>query len=179
MKLKADFTTSFKQDGFCNKGMSYWKCQHNYQCWRCDIADSLVRTRLEEPKYIDCVDESGVLQKNTPENQLFYKKVVVVNPEVLDRLSKKREMYYQLFYCEDGPGCLSTNPTGAIDGYFLSDLNESITLLRLDILGIPTRRVCETYDNYYFTNTLKVLGYTKRENKSSKGGGSYDCIKIL
>ena len=161
-KLKADLVVADSMDGYCIRAPGrYIECINGYRCSWCILADRFKQVRLRSPTSIPAIDnEISVLQKKRDEKGLvYYKKVVAVLPKSLERLGRRPLLYYQFFFCQDGPGCLPSNPYGEIDGYFLSDPQEAVTLTRADILGIPKASICKTFDDHFYMNTLKACGH--------------------
>lgn len=147
--------------GYCERipGLRI-KCPYKYECYRCEYAD---RVQIHNPyrkDHLPCIDGSSVLRESRSKGVCYYKKVVAVKREYLmSHFGREEYLYMQLFMCTDGPGCLPANPIGEVDGYFLSDPNTEVTLLRYQIEGIPTLEICRKVDRTYFTNLLKDCGY--------------------
>ena len=163
--FKASFMLARREDGTCRRipgGML--KCTNDFRCYACVFADRAQRASIADPTFFGVVDENTVMPEKH-EGLVYYHRLVAVREFVLERFSFDSCLYHQLFWCEDGPGCLPQNKVGAIDGYFFSDPNKPVTLLRSDILGVPTFAVCRRFDNFFFTNTVRDCGHFK-------GGGA-------
>ena len=116
--LSCDFGQRINANGYCNKGLSHLFCRNNYHCYSCEYLDILYQEDLFDPIPFSPADITSVLDVRT--NYVYYRKAVLVSFTALERLGRPQLLYYQMFYCEDGPGCLPGNPVGAIYGYFLS-----------------------------------------------------------
>lgn len=157
---RPSFMTSGTPKGYCERVPGIMlRCQRNYQCWDCDIADRVKYNLGADPPPHPPIDERSVFMDKGRKQYNYFRKIVAVRSETLESLGYKPLLYYQLFKCEDGPGCLPGNTVWEIDGYFIAEPDKPVTLRRSDILGIPTFAVFKKYDKYFFANTVKESGY--------------------
>lgn len=172
---KPTFVTKIKRsDGFCDRAPGIvLRCPFNFRCWLCEYAERMQRFNFSDPVPLSCIDESQIVRSAKGKGLSYYGKIVAVQCEYLDSIDKRQLLYYQLFKCTDGPGCLPENPVGEIDGYFISDPNKCVTLLRSHILGIPVLEVCKRADRAFFTNTVRECGHLEESEVVSD-----DCVQL-
>lgn len=158
---KPTFITSEIPSGYCKRMPgAILKCMYNGQCQNCEYAEQTV-FKYAPPEY-PVLDKSSVLPYPKGKAPCYYRKVVALKPEAMEKLGYRKTLYFQLFYCIDGYGCLPNNTVWEIDGHLIAEPNKLITVHRSDILGIPCRSVYEKYDEYFFTNTVKKIYKSER-----------------
>ncbi len=161
---RATFCTSQVPKDRCYR-LSVHECRYEHQCCLCDCIPNIKLSIGDDPPPYPVIDHLSCFADKAKIKYNYYKKVVAVKPETLLKLGKKELLYFQFFMCTDGPGCLPNNDLLEVDGYFLSDPGKTITLKRMDIIGIPMLHACKEYDRHFFTNTVRDCGYLQ-------GGGA-------
>lgn len=158
---KPTFITSDIPHGYC-KHMpgTILKCEYDGQCRYC-VYSTDVSFKYATREY-PVIDKNSVLSRLNGKELCYYKKVVALKPEAMENLGYRKTLYFQLFYCMDGYGCLPNNTFWEIDGCLIAEPNKLIMVRRTDILGIPCRSVCEKYDEYFFTDTVKKICKSER-----------------
>lgn len=158
---KPTFVTSTYLRGYCDRihlGVRV-RCEHNYQCHLCDLAYRTALTYRVNPPHYPVLTADGVLGSGRGKGYSYYNKIVAVKEETLEKHDRKSTLYFQLFKCDDGYGCLPGNDVWEVDGYFISHPDKPVTLQRSDILGIPSFNECRKIDRQFFLNTVAECGY--------------------
>ena len=146
--------------GYCDRAPGLvLKCINEYRCESCYIADQIKINYGDSPPPHPVIDERSVFMDKGKKMYSYFRRVVAVRPEVLERFGYKPLLYFQFFKCVDGPGCIPGNTVWEVDGYFLAEPDKPVTLRRSDILGIPTLALCKRYDKCFFANSVKECGY--------------------
>ena len=134
----------------------YVSCENSFCCSSCAMAERLrqntqrVRTDLPLFDYRDTL-------RQTPKGggECFYRMPVILSVGAKERLRIEPVLINQIMIAENGSGCFKQNPSGPVDGYLLNDRSRSITVYRMECLGVPTPGAAKKYDEYFFLGLLR------------------------
>lgn len=135
----------------------YVVCEYSHQCNFCDIAyrirENLGQKAMRDEELFRWCDALPMTKKMNGVD--FYRRVVILKPDVLRANNIPANLLYQMFFCDGGSGVFFHNPAGLIEGYLVADRTRRLQINRHGVYGIPKDSTVERYFDIFRINLDK------------------------